>query len=529
MVKKSEKRAYVSFKFDFDEFYGFCLEYYRQFGHLDVVEKCIVVKTDDGLEFIKRPTPEENAQKIYNFGEKFRIARMVMNGGEVSVKYTFTQDQLAKLTALDPDWRYSGASEFNEFYEYCKMYKQQFGDLNIPLKHVVLREQDGSEHFGNLFGLDVSERDKVVYYLGRRLQDFAARRDRLSKRNQFLIDRQVARLNALDPHWNYPRDYLGFRLDPITGKRIEEETFKAKQPFLRGSVSLFDFDKLYSYLLLYKTKYDSMNIHQNCVVVIRDGKVEFMRKELAKIENLEIDMFVGRFLKEVIYFQNNPDCGKNSIKHLNPDQIKKLDELCPGWNSATKSKLGIDYVSLEWDEYRVKHGLKAVPSKGGKRGKTAKKPKVEKEEVNLESEYVADDYEERAKKTTLKSRDIKSFNFELFYELCKHQKEVTSNLDFSRANVVFIKNALGEDVEYPIGALFHAASQTLYCAEEKKKGNILPPPDHPLTLTSEQYAMMAALESYWYLPRKMKTDIRVAEITAQRRARVEEKRKNMEM
>jgi len=345
--------------------------------------------------------------------------------------------------------------------------------------------------------------------LGARLNSFANHRERLTNRNMFLIERQIKRLAELDPYWNYPRDMMGNKIDPATGKRIEQKSVDENGVPLRKS-AVFDFDKFYSYMCLYKAKYNSLNIHCKTVVVIRDGKPAFVRRELAKINGEQIEMHLGRFLKEVIYFYKDPAKGMGSIKLLTNPQYAKLAELDPMWYATKKEKLGVDYVSQEWSQYCIEHSLKAPRVRKTK--KASEKPKKLDEEQKTEAE----DNENSTKAQTTK--EIKNFYFDLFFEICKRQKEITGHLDFSKAHVVTLNEGTEHEKEYPIGMLFHTAAATLRFEEDTKAGKEVTPLEKSLPLTDEQKALMAGLEWYWYKTYKEKSNIRVEEVGAKREA-----------
>ncbi len=482
-------RSYQSFKFDFDEFFDYCKEFFIEFGHMDISEKCVVVREGDKPVFIRRPTPEESARKIYNIGEKFRVARRAYNTGVFKQGgAVFTQEQFDKMTEVYPDWMYSGAADFEEFYSYCKTYFDTYGDLNVPLKYVAIKEDNGSIRFASRIHLSAEEKGRIVFNLGVRLLEFNMRQERYSRKNEYLINRHMERLYALDPYWNYPRDIMGNRIDPVTKECVDRVKDDSRQRAVRQN-SMFQFDEFYAYFLMYKLRYNSMNIHSKCVCVLdEEGQPTFMRMEQAKLENKPIKYNLGWVLKELTYYHKHPEKGQNSVKRLSDAQYKKLEELCPNWYISHKSDLGRDYVSEAWEEYQEKHNIKArVYAR-----KVAKKV-LSDDELN----------ETEVKKTPTKPQ--KHFDFELFYSMCKKQRDLTGELQFSKSKVVYIKSDSGKDEEYPIGFLYRVACATK-CYELDPSS--VPRPEISLRLDSEQTKKMEELDKLWYLTPRERRQMR---------------------
>ncbi len=522
-----EKRLYRVIKFDFDEFFGFCQEYYAQFGNLDIKEKCIVVKNGDKIGFIKRPNVEQYALKIYDIGAKFHRIRLAKTTGAMDQgTYHFEEKQFDRLAEIDPDWFYTGVSEYNEFYRYCKLYHEKFGDLNIPLRCVVIKDDKGEETFKNRDCLTEQEKEQVVFLIGKRLLEFAKRRGRLSSKNEHLINRQIERLNALDPYWSYSRDYVGNRVDPVTKKCVDKVKDEAKASNMRRNI-VFDFDEFYSYLLLYNTRFNSMNISSKCVFAIDDkGNKRFVRGELAKAKNWEIRYRLGWFFKEVAYHYNHPDKGGNSVKRLTDEQYQKLNELCDGLLSKDKQELGVDYVTLEWVNYCNDNGIKkARVRRSTPVGNKTKPKRVHKVKEPKKEKAPQEELEDGEKKPSHKVPNIIS-DFDIFYNFCKYQKDTTGKLQFSRSKVVTYKDG-DYEIEYPIGAIFRSACDTRYYVECSSKGESCDKPLNFVNLTDEQNEQMDKLDKYWFYPMRLQTELRMNERQEKRRAKQAELTQNM--
>ena len=515
----------VRFKYNFDEFYYYCEQYYLTFGDLDVGMHCMAEKKSDGtVVFHKQITPELNKQCTYDLGRKFVCARESINHPEKKYPKGFfvalTPSQIEKLDALAPGWQIPGQTSFNRFYQYCKIFYDAQGNLAIPWQHLLLQDESGSYYLKDYHNISKDERPLVVYSLGEKFHGYVRLMRNGNNSMRGLTDEQIAALNELDPYWYYPRLRTGDRYDPETGKNLDICTADAIENLgAAKNKSTFNFDQFYSFALLYYTKYGSLYVHRNTVVIKRDdGTLDFVRKEQVD-ENKDMVVFrLGVHFYRII----NPKTSNHQqeikvtkcTKLLTDEQYQKLDSLDSNWFVTCAESLEggrLDPVTIAW--------FKSL-GKEPKVGRAQSKPTPRPARANKLREKSLE------KSTTQESVPKGVYlDFDLFYSMCKHQKEVTGVLQFSKSKVVKITSGPREGADFLIGQYYHRAATTRYFEEKSSKGEVVEQPPFLLRLTNEQNQMLDELDKYWYYPSHERRELIAQEKQARRQAR----KANLEM
>ena len=503
-----KRRSYKSFPFVFEEFYNYCEQYIAQFGYLNVPVRCVILPGEDGPIFIRNATPEQNEQKIYDFGIKIKAVRdgLEMDGNTSAYgKIVLTQVQYDKLDDLSSTWRSNEDAEFEELYHYVALYKEYFGSLNVPVKCVAVKE-DGKVVFVSKKYMPKAEREKVVCFIGDRMARMillSTEKDNSLRRKKY-THRHFDRFTQLDPYWNYPINVIGDRIDPVTGENVDAIKVGSVEimPNKRRN-NAFEYAQFYSYALLYWTEFGNLNIHKKTVAVKKGEVVSFARYEQALVENWPIIYNFGRYFTEIRQTKASMRTGEESIlkqpRYLTEEQYKQLDELDKNWSK--EQGYDNDAVYQEWYAYLDKHPTieKKIPK--AKSSNIEKSEKINCEKINAPQHHIP--------------REVRQFNFEIFYSLCQHQKHATGQLEFSKAKVVDIDKNV-KNSKYRIGQVWHyvVATKKYEMCEEK---DLAIKPDFLLNLTKEQEQKLAALEPFWYLSSKEKRDLRRAS-RIQRRA-----------
>lgn len=313
---------------------------------------------------------------------------------------------------------------------------------------------------------------------------------------------------ALDPCWNYPKNMIGNRIDPITGKNIDakkvDENAAVSQ---KKRINTFDFEQFYSYALLYWTKFGNLDIHKQTVVVKLDDSVDFMRYDLALQEGISIAYHLGRYFTEIRHTKLNddhhPDVKLKQVRRLQPQEYQKLFELDNNWCVEHKrqaaSTSGIQHKSEKKSVKAPKKSLKKQVSPS-----VDISPKI----APIESREMVEETPREVKEIVEETpREVKRFDFDIFYAQCEYQHRVTGSLLFSNAKVVSIEYN-GKKLDYPIGKVWKQVVATKRYELYGDKDTSIEKPRHLIRLDEEQNKKMEDLDPLWYLSRSEKVALR---------------------
>ncbi len=518
------KVSNVRFKFDFEEFYYYCEQYFLTYGELDVGGHCMAVKEKDGtVTFLKNVTPEEREKCTYDIGRKLQFVRDNYSKSKPShpLISNLSESQIERLNKLAPGWEIPGQTSFNQFYSYCKIYYDRCGNLAIPLQYVMLKD-DSDYYFKDYHEVTPEEKVYQIYSIGDKLKLYSRLYREGGNVKGHVTQEQCDTLSTLDPYWYYPRSKMGYRVDPVTKKSVDYfHADDSSQISYAKKKSLFDFDQFYSFALLYFAKYGCLCVNRRTVVIKNaEGQLDFVRREQLSTPNDIVYRFGTQFYKIIKPEKSGEQSGAKMLnKHyqmLTDEQYQKLTNLDPNWGVTSSESLNQsakDPVTACW----LREMGRPMETNYSSRKEVVK---IVSSEADGE---VSSDDESEDKEGCRRVTVANISDFELFYDLCKHQRDVTGSIQFSRSKVVTIKSD-EQELEYPIGKLFRAACDTRYFDELKAAGKESEDLSFVLRLNDEQNRQMDELYPYWYYPLRIQNEIKIKEMQLKR----EERKKNLE-
>lgn len=507
-TNKNEERL-KTIKYNFDDFYKYCKMYYEINGDLDIGAKCMIINVDGVETIFKRPTPEELDHKVYDLGAKMILVREALETGTGRSPssrlngVSITPEQASKLDEVDAYWRVKGQSSFMKMYRYCVEYKKVYGELSIAHQCVAVKRPNEDYFFEDKRKVSEQDRQYIEYTLGPHFWKYVdlAKEEGMANKKRTITPEQYQMLADLDPYWAYPRNKFGERIDPITNQKLD--VVSANNGMMDKTTKIrrnkgFDFDEFYGFALLYHAKYGELNIGPDVVVVrLSDGRVDFYDRTLATREKLEICYQLGRRMKLVrssyLLKDGNAKLTETQKIHLlNNEQYQSLTELDSRWLTNTV----------------VSHSQTQLYMT---RKKRYPKKEVIREREKEECEQIEEDDPLKAyEKKIARLFEVKNFNFDTFYTVCKHQADIVGSLVLSKLQRVVFTNADGIKEEYPLGPVWYVLATTKLFELKNPMYGETREPMTKIHLTDAQNQQMETIDKLWFLPSSKRREIRRA-------------------